>query len=412
MNRRTARSLAWMGYMAAVVLGGCNSRGPGTATPTAVRRRAAVAATGCHPAGTAGEPAVLFRHREGPPLRRVPPREVGRHGPSGGRGRRARGQAAHPGRPFGLARGDPAADPEHPGRPRKDFGDRALTLSVYDPQGEPILRAHVEPGGGVRYQVVHDGGESRPSSGAPVSGVRTPADPLARSGRTEADRRFAEWAEEHGRRYLRYVQADVERHGRLWFGVTRDVKPTDVPELTRSLLEGAHREFPRQGARRDSLRPRRRADRPRPPRQRRPSPLGAVRNNHNLAVDHAERRFPTMPQWGNQDYKRAVFEQLAGLGRGRRPLPALRELLRRRPASRRRGGRRRGIPPGAAAERAGRAAVPDRGAEDAARRAGRDRARPLREPERAAASHRAGSRGCSAWGPPTPTRRRPMTWPS
>ena len=63
---------------------------------------------------------------------------------------------------------------------------------------------------------------------------------------TEADRRFAAWAEEHGRAYLRYVQADLERHGRLWFGVTRDVKPADVPQLTQSLLEGAQKEFPRR----------------------------------------------------------------------------------------------------------------------------------------------------------------------
>src|SRR3954469_24532826 len=28
-------------------------------------------------------------------------------------------------------------------------------------------------------------------------------------------------------------------------------------------------------------------------------------------MDRAERRFPPMPQWGNQDYKRAVFEQLS-----------------------------------------------------------------------------------------------------
>lgn len=40
------------------------------------------------------------------------------------------------------------------------------------------------------------------------------------------------------------MQADLERHGRLWFGVTRQVKPDDVPELTRSLLEGARTEFP------------------------------------------------------------------------------------------------------------------------------------------------------------------------
>src|SRR4051794_27181350 len=42
MNRRTTRPLAWMCCMAAVVLGGCNTRAPGTAprssaTPTAAR---------------------------------------------------------------------------------------------------------------------------------------------------------------------------------------------------------------------------------------------------------------------------------------------------------------------------------------------------------------------------------------
>jgi len=62
---------------------------------------------------------------------------------------------------------------------------------------------------------------------------------------TEEDRKFALWAEEHGNSYLRYVEADLEKHGRLWFGVTREVKPADVPELTRSLLEGARKEFPR-----------------------------------------------------------------------------------------------------------------------------------------------------------------------
>src|SRR6185312_14732656 len=97
---------------------------------------------------------------------------------------------------------------------------------------------------GVRYQVVHDEGESRAASGAPAAGSQTPADPLARPGRTPADRRFADWAEEHGKRYLRYVQADLERNGRLWFGVSRDVKPADVTELTKSLLEGASKKFP------------------------------------------------------------------------------------------------------------------------------------------------------------------------
>ncbi|HMB02518.1 MAG TPA: hypothetical protein VKP69_02120, partial [Isosphaeraceae bacterium] len=110
---------------------------------------------------------------------------------------------------------------------RKDFPDRPITLSVYDPAGAPILKARYRPGQGVNYQIAHDGPNARPrGAGRPAepSGSAA-ADPLARSGVTEADRNFAAWAEEHGRAFLRYVQADLERHGRLWFGVTRDVKP-------------------------------------------------------------------------------------------------------------------------------------------------------------------------------------------
>lgn len=134
---------------------------------------------------------------------------------------------------------------------RKDFPGKAFTLSVYDPQGEPILRAHYDSERGVRYQVVHDdgSGESRresPAAEPRTSGSAAPSDPLTRAGRSESDRTFASWAEEHGRPYLRYVQADLERHGRLWFGVTREVRPADVPDLTRSLLEGAHKAFPRK----------------------------------------------------------------------------------------------------------------------------------------------------------------------
>ncbi len=132
----------------------------------------------------------------------------------------------------------------------KDFPGKAFVLSIYDPQGEPVLRARVNAEGSTRYEVVHDeggggGGGTRTASGGGQVGLDS-ADPLARSGRTEADRKFAAWAEDHGRSYLRYVQADLERNGRLWFGVTREVKPADVPDLTKSLLEGAHREFPRQ----------------------------------------------------------------------------------------------------------------------------------------------------------------------
>jgi len=141
---------------------------------------------------------------------------------------------------------------------RRDFPDRPILLSVYDPAGEPILKADYRPGHGVQYKIAHGGPDGlasneardRPSEPAPSrdrNGDGTAkSDPLARSGVTEADRKFAAWAEDHGRAYLRYVEADLERHGRLWFGVTRDVKPADVPELTKSLLEGAQKEFPRR----------------------------------------------------------------------------------------------------------------------------------------------------------------------
>ena len=62
---------------------------------------------------------------------------------------------------------------------------------------------------------------------------------------TERDQAFAAWAETHGKSMLRYVEADLERHGRLWFGVTRDVKPEEVRPLTTSLLKGVRKEFPK-----------------------------------------------------------------------------------------------------------------------------------------------------------------------
>ena len=133
---------------------------------------------------------------------------------------------------------------------RKDFPGQPITLKVFDPKGQPILTARYRPDQGVSYQIAH--GES-PSAGRTEGGPSGPArqapessDPLARSGVTESDRKFATWAEEHGRAYLRYVQADLDRNGRLWFGVTREVKPADVPELTKSLLEGAMKEFPKR----------------------------------------------------------------------------------------------------------------------------------------------------------------------
>lgn len=143
---------------------------------------------------------------------------------------------------------------------RKDFPGRPLTLAMYDPNGDPILQAIYHPDHGVQYRIAHEGesGSRRPETARPDQDTTThetaernrprpPAEaPLTRGGSTQADRNFAEWAEEHGKTYLRYVQADLERHGRLWFGVTRETKPADVPDLTRSLLEGASKEFPRR----------------------------------------------------------------------------------------------------------------------------------------------------------------------
>jgi hypothetical protein len=127
---------------------------------------------------------------------------------------------------------------------RKDFPGKPFTLSVYDPQDQPILRARYRPKQGVQYEVVRSdpsGARGKPEKGGAGSASEPPP-----SGTTEGDRRFAEWAMKKASRYLRYVQADLERRGRLWFGVTREVRPDDVAELTKSLLEGAQQEFPRR----------------------------------------------------------------------------------------------------------------------------------------------------------------------
>ena len=134
---------------------------------------------------------------------------------------------------------------------RKDFPGQAITLSIFDPEGQAILKAHYHPDHGVRYEVAH----ARPSDSqttsthAPASEDRAPEaahweSAKAWSGATDSDRRFAEWAFGKGHKYLRYVQADLERNGRLWFGVTSDVQPQDVAALTKSILQGARTEFP------------------------------------------------------------------------------------------------------------------------------------------------------------------------
>ncbi|GAC1447586.1 MAG: hypothetical protein NVSMB9_29930 [Isosphaeraceae bacterium] len=136
---------------------------------------------------------------------------------------------------------------------RKDFPDKRIILSLYDPEGAPILKARFRPGQGVDYKIAHDEG----TKGDASTGTTTTAenahtntnaghdDLLTRGGVTERDRKFALWAEEHGKDLLRYVEADLERHGRLWFGVTHKVKPAEVKPLAQSLLQGARKEFPR-----------------------------------------------------------------------------------------------------------------------------------------------------------------------
>jgi hypothetical protein len=120
---------------------------------------------------------------------------------------------------------------------RKDFPDKAFTVAMFDPSKELILKAHYDPQEGVRYDLDgSDGADAtrREAAGAPAR------------GRDEGvgDEEFERWAMGAGKGFLRYVEADLDRSGRLWFGVTRDVAPEDVPELTRSLLEGARTEFP------------------------------------------------------------------------------------------------------------------------------------------------------------------------
>ena len=198
---------------------------------------------------------------------------------------------------------------------RKDFPGKAFTLSVYDPQGEPILRAHVDPETGVRYQVAHEDGEPS-ASGSRPSESGTAAAPLVRSGRTEADQKFADWAEQHGRDYLRYVQADLERHGRLWFGVDASGQARRRARPDPIAAGGGAQGIPRQGNR----------SRPSstPTASGSAGPISAPTASSagsteapaiELLAD--KRRISTMPQWGNQDYKKAVFEQLAqGSGGG------------------------------------------------------------------------------------------------
>src|SRR4051794_16027401 len=153
VNRRTTRSLAWMCCMAAVVLGGCNTRTPGTApwppaTPTAARPAPAQPPQDVIPRGRQENPRFSYeteKDRRFAEFLREKSASMVRQAAVGvereGKLRIQVDRSVSPEETLPLTRSILAGA-------RKDFPDRAFTLSVYDPQGEPILRAHVEPGGG------------------------------------------------------------------------------------------------------------------------------------------------------------------------------------------------------------------------------------------------------------------------
>lgn len=136
---------------------------------------------------------------------------------------------------------------------RKDFPGKPITLKIYDPNGHAILSSHFHPDYGVRYEVAESDESDSKSTNADVdqSNDKVPdathwQSAKSWSGSTEKDRNFAEWAFGSGHKYVRYIQADLERNNRLWFGVSSETKPDDVAALTKSMLEGARTEFPRR----------------------------------------------------------------------------------------------------------------------------------------------------------------------
>ncbi|MEJ7639138.1 MAG: hypothetical protein WKF75_14490 [Singulisphaera sp.] len=130
---------------------------------------------------------------------------------------------------------------------RKDFPGQPITVSVYDPTDEPILKALYEPEEGVRYEVAQskDSPRRKSSSTRPGGDASTATRSAPRGGLSDKDRQFADWAMNKGGDYLRYVEADLERKGRLWFGITRRSSPkTSGPDQIAA--RRARTEFPRR----------------------------------------------------------------------------------------------------------------------------------------------------------------------
>lgn len=131
---------------------------------------------------------------------------------------------------------------------RKEFPGKPFRLKVFDPNGKGILTATYDPETGVQLRrgtENRQSAEDHTASNAPPPPAPDPnsADPSEKTGK---DREFEKWALGKAHQYLRYVDANLDREGKVWLGVTKETRPGDVKDLTRSLLEGAQQEFPRR----------------------------------------------------------------------------------------------------------------------------------------------------------------------
>ena len=95
------------------------------------------------------------------------------------------------------------------------FGFLPITVSVYDPTGEPILKAFYEPQEGVRYEVAQtkDSPRRTVASARPGVGATTAPRSAPRGGLSDKDRKFADWAMTKGGDYLRWLSAGLFNAG-------------------------------------------------------------------------------------------------------------------------------------------------------------------------------------------------------
>lgn len=124
----------------------------------------------------------------------------------------------------------------------RSFPDRKIVLSMLGPANEPILQAYYRPWRGVRYRIIPDAAAT--SGAVPSSATPEVSNPLARSGVTEADTKFASSINLHIEILVQNVQADLDRHGRLWFSMPSGVASERVLPLVRHIVDEAHAQFP------------------------------------------------------------------------------------------------------------------------------------------------------------------------